>query len=146
MEIRILKFEDFSADLIYKVMKLRFDTFVLEQNSIYPEFDDIDSKAFHLVLMDDTNLYAYLRIWEKESGVASFGRVVVNSKYRKNGYGREIVSKALEYIKENMNCERVDIEAQEYLKSFYSSFGFVQTSQPFDDCGVLHIQMQKLLK
>jgi len=124
-------------------MKLRFNTFVLEQNSLYEEFDDIDYKATHVLFEENEKLIAYLRIYSKRGGVVSFGRVVVAPEYRKRGYGREIVEKALEYIEKEMNIDTVEIEAQEYLKEFYSSFGFVQTSQPFDDCGVSHIEMRK---
>ncbi len=60
----------------------------------------------------------------------------------RRGDGLEIVERALEYI-EKMNIHIVEIEAQEHLKEFYSSFRFVQTSQPFDDCGISYIVMRK---
>ena len=140
-KIQILNFNDFSPDLLYKVLKLRFNTFVLEQKSLYQEFDDIDYEAIHILIQKKGVLVAYMRIFKKDKETASFGRVVVEEKYRNEGYGKLIVQEGMKYIKEHIGVKRVDIEAQEYLKSFYESFGFKQNSKPFEDCGVIHIQM-----
>jgi ElaA protein len=35
----------------------------------------------------------------------------------------------------------VRIGAQMYLKAFYESFGFTQSSEPYDEDGILHIEM-----
>jgi ElaA protein len=35
----------------------------------------------------------------------------------------------------------VKIDAQAYLEKFYGSFGFVRSSEPFDEDGILHIAM-----
>ncbi len=56
--------------------------------------------------------------------------------------GRKIVKKTLEEIKSWENIALIEIEAKEYLKDFYSSFCFRQTSKPFDDGGVMHVAME----
>jgi len=139
--IKILTFDQFTPDLLYKVMQLRFNTFVLEQKSMYEEFDNIDYDATHVLLLEKEQIVAYMRIYMKEKDIVSFGRVVVSKEHREKGYGRNIVKEGLKYIKENIKFKSIEIEAQEYLKGFYESFGFKQTSQPFDDCGVMHIGM-----
>ncbi len=35
----------------------------------------------------------------------------------------------------------VRISAQTYLETLYKEFNFVRDSEPYDDCGVLHIDM-----
>jgi ElaA protein len=35
----------------------------------------------------------------------------------------------------------VRIGAQAQLQKFYGSFGFVQSSEPYDEDGILHIEM-----
>jgi ElaA protein len=37
--------------------------------------------------------------------------------------------------------ERLRIGAQMYLKAFYEGFGFAQSSEPYDEDGILHIEM-----
>ena len=139
--IKILKFEEFTPELLYKVLKLRFNVFVLEQNSLYEEFDDIDFDAIHILIEEKSEVVAYMRIFLKERGIVSFGRVVVHKDFRKKSLGKKIVEEGMKYMKENMDATRVEIEAQEYLRDFYESFGFRQVSEPFDDCGVMHIRM-----
>ena len=46
-------------------------------------------------------------------------------------------------IKENFNETAITISAQEYLKNFYESHGFVQTSEMYLEDDIPHIQMKK---
>ncbi len=142
MKIEIKQFKELTLEQLYKILKLRFDVFVAEQNSIYDEYDNKDYEAIHLFIEEEDKIIAYLRIYKKSEAIASFGRVVVHKDYRKKGLGREIVQKAVEYIKSDMKVDKVEIEAQYYLKDFYKSFGFKQTSEVYDDGGVPHIDME----
>jgi predicted GNAT family N-acyltransferase len=43
-------------------------------------------------------------------------------------------------------CRDVQISAQLYLEEFYARFGFVRSSKPYDDTGILHIDMHLTLR
>ena len=55
----------------------------------------------------------------------------------------EPVKGAIEAIKENFNETAITISAQEYLKKFYESHGFIQTSEMYLEDDIPHIQMKK---
>jgi len=83
----------------------------------------------------------YLRLYRKTSLSVSLGRIVVQKEYRKMGVGRKLVQEGINYAKSNLKVDKIDISAQYYLKDFYESFGFKSTSEPYDDGGVIHIDM-----
>ena len=145
MECFIKKFDELTTKELYDLLQLRFRVFVVEQKCFYDEVDGRDFDCYHLLGYENNELVAYLRILPR--GISfeevSIGRVVVREDVRKAGYGKVILSKAIEFISEEMNENGVRIEAQSYLKKFYEEFGFKQTSEPFDDEGIEHIEMFK---
>ncbi len=146
MEIQILSFEALSNQQLYEIIKLRFDVFVDEQNSIYEEHDRIDYDALHMFCSDSNgHINAYLRLFKMDNGMASIGRVVVHANHRGKQLGRRFVQEAIDYIESNWECD-IKIGAQVYLKGFYESFDFVQSSEPYDDGGVPHISMIRQIK
>lgn len=142
MEINVKKFNELSLEQLYKILKLRFDVFVAEQNSIYDEYDSEDYEAVHFFIEKEDKVIAYVRVYKKSEGVVSLGRVAVHKDYRKKGLGRKIVQEAIDYVKSDTKVNKIKIGAQEYLKDFYLSYGFKQTSEAYDDDGVLHVDME----
>lgn len=141
MDIQIKKFNELTLEQLYKILKLRFEVFVSEQNSIYDEYDNKDYAAIHFFIENKQEVIGYLRLYKKSSTSVSFGRIVVNKDYRKKGLGRKLVQEAINYSKSNLNVGDIQISAQYYLKEFYEEFGFEATSEAYDDGGVLHIDM-----
>ncbi len=128
---------------VYDMLKLRQDIFIIEQNCIYPDIDRIDPHCEHIMLYSDTNLVAYCRLVPpgKKFDKWSIGRVTVSSKYRGNNYGRLLMNRSLDILKRK-EIKTVKIEAQQYLRSFYESLGFVKISDAFDVDGIPHILMK----
>ena len=75
---------------------------------------------------------------------ASIGRVIVRQKFRKFNFGHELMRVSIAAIKENFNQTAITISAQEYLKKFYESHGFVQTSASYLEDDIPHIEMKKV--
>jgi len=42
-------FDELSRDDCYEIMKVRQEVFVIEQNCIYQDLDDLDKSAWHLI-------------------------------------------------------------------------------------------------
>lgn len=144
MNIEIKEFLDFDVKGLYNLMKLRVEVFVVEQKCPYLELDGKDEQSIHFLIKDHEELIAYLRILP--AGLSyrevSIGRVLVSEKYRKRGYGRELMNKALDYIKEN-NLGDIRISAQDYLRGFYESLGFKKISEVYLEDNIPHIEMLK---
>ncbi|TYS33882.1 GNAT family N-acetyltransferase [Bacillus pumilus] len=137
-------FEQLTKEDLYLILMERVNVFVVEQTCPYPEIDHRDQEALHLMAKENGTIVAYCRIFQ--SGImydeASIGRVLVTQAGRKKGYGKRLLSKALEKLSE-LGETSVKIQAQAYLKSFYESFGFKAVSTCYDEDGIPHLDMVK---
>jgi len=138
-------YEDLDIHKLYKLLHLRAEVFVLEQDCPYLDTDNKDQSAIHIQGYLGDKLVAYCRIFKagdyfKE---ASIGRVVVAPEYRKYGFGHQLMDKAIELEKEIFGETKITISAQLYLKSFYESHGFIQSSEVYLEDGIPHIQMKR---
>ena len=101
----------------------------------YKEIDEKDKKSYHVYLKDKNEIKAYLRVLDK--GVSyeevSIGRVLTTE--RGIGLGNKILEAGIKVAKENMNADKIKIEAQSYAKKFYEKFGFTQISDEFLEDG-----------
>lgn len=138
-------FQELSLRELHDILKLRQDVFIVEQACIYPDLDGLDEESIHVIGVDtDTGgLLAYARILPpglKYEEVA-IGRVLTHPSARGTGLGRTLMIKCLEACRAHYPDHGVKISAQEYLEKFYLSLGFETTSAPYDDDGIMHIDM-----
>ena len=141
------RFQELTADELYRVIALREQVFVVEQKSIYQDADGYDRGSHHLLGQrsgaEEPLLAAYLRVLPPglKYPEASFGRVVTAPGERRNGYGKVLVEKGLAFIDANYPGVPVRIGAQHYLQRFYEGFGFRRASEVYDEDGIPHIDM-----
>lgn len=140
-EFRFLKFGDMDGAALYALLKLRFDVFILEQESIYPELDDQDQGALHCVAFTGASPIATLRILDKDD--IHIGRVAVRTDYRGSGLAQRMMQAALTQIAADWPNRRVVLGAQQHLEKFYGGFGFKTCSGVYDDGGIPHVDMEK---
>ena len=100
----IKSFDELNKNELYDLLKLRSQVFVVEQNCVYQDIDDKDTKGSHFFAHDGSDLIAYLRVMEL--GVfypnhISIGRVVVKHTHRNKKMGNEILVKAIDFCKKN---------------------------------------------
>jgi len=145
MKWMLVKFDDLSALELYKIMQLRNEVFVVEQNCVYQDADNKDQKGFHFMGWDDNTLIAYTRILPPGLSYAepSIGRVVTAPSARKNGIGRELMIRSIAVVKKLYGELPIKIGAQVYLQKFYTSLGFQQTSAIYMEDNIEHIEMVK---
>lgn len=144
-------FNELSTTELYAIIKARQDVFVIEQQCIYPDLDDLDKNCLHLFAQltntesndKECTLAAYLRILPPNLHYpqAAFGRVLTTSSARGLGAGKQLVSKAIEQIFQEYPAQDIKISAQLYLLDFYKSFGFIKISEVYDEDGIDHIDM-----
>lgn len=145
METIIKRFEELSLEELYMIMNMRQEVFVVEQGIVYQDLDFLDQKSYHILIREDKNPIAYLRIIDAGAkyNETSIGRVLTTKPYRGKGYGRQIMNTALELLKK-INGFPVKIDAQVYLEKFYEALGFEVISKPFILEGIRHIEMRLL--
>lgn len=143
----ILKsFEQLTTTDLYGILRLRSEVFVVEQDCVYLDIDNKDKKALHLFAKNnDDEVVAYARLFNKGYYFkeASIGRVVTCINHRKLGLGHLLMEKSIDAIKTNFGEAQITISAQEYLKHFYESHGFTQTSAMYLEDNIPHIEMRR---
>ncbi|MFN2745495.1 MULTISPECIES: GNAT family N-acetyltransferase [Bacillus] len=145
MEWKLKSFEGLSKDELYRIIKLRIDVFVVEQNCPYHELDHLDELAHHLFLEEKGEILAYCRLFPGGAVYeeASIGRVIVRKEDRGKGYAQTLLEKALGFLESEWREKAVKISAQDHLRSFYSSFGFTEVSEVYLEDGIPHVDMLK---
>tara|TARA_R110002050_G_scaffold16719_1_gene50382 strand:+ start:10965 stop:11408 length:444 start_codon:yes stop_codon:yes gene_type:complete len=143
LQIEVKTFQELNTELLYNILQLRSEVFVVEQDCVYQDLDGKDQKAIHVIGYKDDKVVAYTRIFKpgdyfKES---SIGRVVVSPLTRKDGYGAEIMKASIKAVQENYNETIIHISAQKYLLKFYNSLGFIQEGEEYLEDGIPHVAM-----
>lgn len=142
MQVEVKRLDELTVQEFYKIVEERIKVFVVEQNCPYQEIDAQDKHAYHLMLKDsEDNLVGYTRIIDKNSEQATFGRVLVPKQFRKNQYGRALVKATIEKTQELFPDKQISIQAQAYLKNFYSAFGFEPISEVYLEDNIPHLDM-----
>jgi len=137
------KFDDLSPHELYAIIQLRNEVFVVEQNCVFQDADNKDQSAFHLMGWSDKKMVAYARILYLDivHKNVSIGRVVTSPEVRRKAIGKELMLISIEQIKKLFGNVSIHIGAQLYLKKFYESFGFSQSSNTYLEDGIEHIEM-----
>ena len=128
---------------LYAVLQLRNEVFVVEQNCVFQDADDKDQHSWHLMAWINDRLVGYTRLVPANISYpeVSIGRVVTFPKMRKSGIGKQLMEKSIEMISVLWKKQPIRIGAQLYLKKFYESFGFQQSSEIYLEDNIEHIQM-----
>ena len=134
---------ELSSHELYAIIRLRNEVFVVEQNCVFQDADNKDQKCFHLMGWIDSELAAYTRLVPKDVAYnyISIGRVVTSPLYRKRGTGKALMIEAIQQCNQLFGKQPIKLGAQLYLKRFYTSFGFQQTSDVYLEDGIEHIEM-----
>lgn len=149
MHLDLLHYDQLTKDQLYRLFQLRADVFVLEQQSLYRDIDGQDLWAWHVLAYEGDELIGCVRILRdmKDHSAYSIGRVVVAPSARKQGLGKAMMERALEFIGKEEGAESVSLSAQQEQVPFYQALGFVVVSEePYDDGGIPHLDMIRSAK
>lgn len=143
MEISIKSFNELTIDELYAVLRLRSEVFVVEQDCVYQDIDMKDQKALHVLGMENGDLLAYTRIFDRGYYFErpSIGRVVVDQGARGKAFGHEIIKASIQAINDHFGPQSIEISAQTYLDEFYKAHGFQPVGEPYLEDGIPHIRM-----
>jgi ElaA protein len=136
------QFQQLKLNELYELLKLRQEIFVLEQNCVYRDIDEIDKDAWHLLGLKNDCLHAYSRVYQaSDHSQVCIGRVLTSMAVRGQSIGQQVMRQSLDFIHQQYPAIPIKISAQAHLENFYAAFGFVKSSQPYDEDGIMHIDM-----
>lgn len=138
-------FQELENLQLYRLLQLRSQVFVVEQNCVFLDLDDNDQQARHLFYGDSRQTAAYARLLrtpDNPIAPAAIGRIVVTPEHRGRGLAAEALRRGTDYIFQEWQCGSIYLQAQSYLLPFYQSFGYETVSDEYLEDGIPHIGMR----
>ena len=139
------KFHEIDSSFFYKILRLRVDVFVVEQNCPYPELDgfDLALNTRHIWIANEDTPVSYLRLVNEDEKTNRISRVVTSVDNRGEGLAKTLVEHVI-----NTTSGKLTLDAQTYLENWYMEMGFVTNGETFEECcgqetnpGILHVPM-----
>lgn len=146
MEIRIKQFNELDRLELYRIIQLRINVFIVEQNCPYPDLDDKDLVSNHVMLWKGEELIAVTRLVPpgiSYPNYASIGRVATHANYRGSGLGKLVMTESIKACEELFSGYNIKISAQAYLVAFYTALGFDKIGEEYLEDNIPHIAMIK---
>lgn len=144
---RCLPFDALHARTLYRLLQLRSQVFVVEQNCVFQDMDGADAQCMHVLAeshrSEGVELMAYARLAPAglKYAEASIGRVVTNPVTRGSGIGHVLVRHAVHMLQGLWGPQPIRIGAQAHLQGFYGQHGFQPAGQIYIEDGIDHIEM-----
>ena len=140
MNIIVADFErDYAA-----IRGVRFAVFVDEQQIPRElEMDDRDIACVHWLALDGSGSPLGTVRLDIDAG-GKVGRLAVLARERGRGVGRALMESLHEHARAQ-RLARVWCHAQASAVPFYTRLGYRITSEPFEEAGIEHVQMERTL-
>lgn len=124
---------------------IREEVFMKEQG-FQDEFDDIDARAYHVVVYLDGVPVGTGRLFTDDPTRKKWtvGRIAVRKDARKHNLGRTILT-VLEEQCRTMGGERIQLSAQCQARPFYEKCAYTASGEVYMDEHCPHIHMEKAL-
>ncbi len=137
-------FAELSRHELYEILRLRQQVFIIEQASLYPDIDGNDPIAQHLIAREDNQkLIGYLRLLPPgtTNRRPAIGRLAIAKPFRGLKMGNRLMTEGIRMAGKLYADCAIYISAQQHLMPFYGDLGFVSRGEPYDEDGILHIDM-----
>jgi len=143
MYFYVKTFCELSVDELYEILKSRAEIFLLEQNIICQDLDDIDRKSVHCFFTDKNRVVAYLRAFPADDNTVKIGRVLTLQ--HGIGLGSKLMNKSLAEIKRRFGSKKICVHAQKQALEFYEKMGFNIVSDEYLEEGIVHVTMERYI-
>lgn len=122
--------------------QVRNEVFIQEQGiPVDMERDQADESAVHAVVRNRLGLAVGTgRLLQHGPGVGRIGRMAVNRVLRGSNLGRDVL-RALMQAAAQRGDHEVLLHAQRTAQGFYTRLGFTPRGEPFEEAGIVHIEM-----
>ena len=143
---------DLDAVTLYRILQLRVEVFVVEQQCPYPELDGRDLEPDALWIwatpagvagpIGAGEVLATLRVLRESDGTARIGRVATAVAGRSGGVASGLMQHALAAV-EAAGAPGTVLDAQSHLVGWYARFGFTVSGAEFIEDGIAHRPMRR---
>jgi ElaA protein len=134
---------DLDLTTLYRILRLRQDVFVIEQDCPYLDIDgrDLEPATVHLWIDEDPaseTVTSCARVLAEPDGTTVIGRIVTAAAARGQGHATRLMEAAL-----GLGPGPFDLKAQSRLAGWYAGFGFAPCGPEFVEDGIPHTPMRR---
>jgi ElaA protein len=136
--VRQATIESITPVELYRVLRLRSEVFVVDQQCLYLDLDgrDTEPSTLHMWIERDSEVVCALRVLDNGGGVHRIGRVCTHPAHRSQGLAARLLRHAIDVV-----GLPVFIGAQTHLERWYAGFGFRVSGEVWDENGIPHLPM-----
>lgn len=110
-----------------------------------PEELDEEIHQYHMACMENGHIAGILLLKEVKEGVLKMRQVAVQPSLQGKGIGRQLVSFSEQWAIEN-GYHAIELNARKAAVNFYLGQGYTIEGGEFQEVGIPHLRMYKLLK
>jgi ElaA protein len=138
--IHVARFAELRPAVLYGIVKLRQEVFVIEQACAYRDMDgrDAEPDARHLWIEQDARVVSALRLLHDVDGAHRIGRVVTEASHRGRGLAGRLVERAVAIA-----GPPLVLSAQAQLEPWYARHGFSVCGETWLEDGITHVPMRR---
>lgn len=141
MKLLVREFKALDVTLLYEILRLRSEIFVVEQACPYQDLDGLDKYAEHFVLCtDEGEPVSYCRLIPPRPGqpYAKLGRFVTRRSFRQQGFGERVLQAGIREAREKYPACELRLSGQLYLEKYYTARGFAAISEVYLEDNIPH--------
>ena len=143
--IHVAGIDELDSRTLYRILRLRSQVFVVEQDCAYLDADGRDLEPGAVLVWADPaphgpTVAATLRLLTDPDGSRRIGRVVTAPSHRHLGLARALVEHALTLVPTG---DHVVLDAQVHLEQWYERLGFERSGPEFVEDGIVHVPMRR---
>jgi ElaA protein len=145
LQFKTIVFQDFTPQQLYAYLQLRSEVFVVEQNCVYQDLDNLDQTSLHVILSVEGKLAGCARIVpanEKYPQI-SIGRVIIAAPFRQQQLGHKLMAYCISEIEKRFAAQQIVLSAQAHLQNFYKKHNFAPQGETYLEDGIPHIHMER---
>ena len=131
-----------------QIFAIREEVFVKEQK-VAPEeeYDEFEEISTHFIALDEDGTPCGTARWRFTDNGMKLERFAVLKSHRGKGVGQALVKAVIDNITLNPEAggKKMYMHAQLAAVNLYSRFGFEKIGDQFEECNIMHYQMEKML-
>jgi predicted GNAT family N-acyltransferase len=112
--------------------------------SLHNEDTSADEKDVIWIAIKNHHVIACLMLKDQGKGVLKLRQMAVDADLQGKGIGRLLIQKA-EKEAQNLGFSKIELHARQYAQGFYERLGYTVSGQIFEEVGLPHVFMDKLL-
>ncbi|WMN12877.1 GNAT family N-acetyltransferase [Marivirga salinae] len=134
-----------TQDELKQIFAIREEVFVKEQK-VAPEeeYDEFEEISTHFIAIDENGNPCGTARWRFTENGAKLERFAVLKSHRGKGVGQALVKAVIDNVRVHPEAsgKKMYMHAQIPAISLYSRFGFEKVGEQFEECNIMHYQME----